>query len=190
MTSVIEDTRYARRWFVAVLVLALAVRVFYLSYYSGMPDWDQLTVDNYYHHHWAQSIAGGNIWGDTTYFRAPFYVFCLGLLYALFGVSLWVGRMFGLVIGLGSIVMTYLLGKRIFNAKVGLLAALLQSIYPLMIYFECELLLDPLFTLLLQLAVYRLILWHERKTTKDAIITGLFLGLASITRPTALIFIP
>jgi 4-amino-4-deoxy-L-arabinose transferase-like glycosyltransferase len=180
----------ANRWLLAVLALALVVRVYYLNCYFNLPDWDQLTVDNYYHHHWAQSIADGNVFGDTTYFRAPFYVFCLGFLYAVFGGSLWVARLFGLAVGLGSIVMTYLLGRRIFNHKVGLLAALVQSIYPVMVYFEAELLLDPLFTLLLQMTVYRLLVWHDAENTTNAFSTGLFLGLASITRPTALVFIP
>lgn len=190
MVKGVLNTYRTNRWLLTILALALVVRVFYLTYYYHMPDWDQLTVDNYYHHHWAQSIAGGNIFGDTTYFRAPFYVFCLGLLYAVFGTSLLAGRLFGLAVGLGSVAMTYLLGKRIFNTRIGLTAALLQSIYPVMIYFEAELLLDPLFTLLLQLAVYRLLVWSESKKTTEALFTGLLLGLASITRPTALIFIP
>jgi 4-amino-4-deoxy-L-arabinose transferase-like glycosyltransferase len=175
---------------VAVLLLALAVRAWYLYYYSTLPDWTQLTVDNYYHHHWAQSIAGGNILGDTTYFRAPFYVFCLGLLYALWGSSLWVARLFGLAVGMASVMMTYLMGKRFFNARVGLIAALIQSVYPIVIYFEGELLLDPLFMLLLQLFVHRLLIWHENKSVKSALCAGLWLGLAAITRPTALVFVP
>ncbi len=173
-----------------VLALAILVRILYFGYYYGMPDWDQLTVDNYYHHHWAQSIAAGNIFGDTTYFRAPFYVYCLALLYTLFGTSLWVSRVFGALVGLGSVAVTYLIGKRIFSAKIGLVAALLQSLHPVMIYFEGELLLDPLFTLLLQLAVYGLLVWFEKKAAGQALVTGLLLGLALITRPTALVFIP
>jgi len=77
-----------------------------------------------------------------------------------------------------------------FNAKIGLTAALLQSLYPVMIYFDGELLLDPLFTLLLQLVVYRLVIWFDNRTISQALVTGLLLGLASITRPTALVFIP
>lgn len=190
MSSVLKGLLKTNRWLLAVLALALLVRILYLGYYCSMPDWDQLTVDNYYHHHWAQSIAEGNIFGDTTYFRAPFYVYCLALLYALLGTSLWVGRIFGLIVGLGSVAVTYFMGKRIFSAKIGLTAALLQSMFPVVIYFEGELLLDPLFTLLLQLAVYRLVIWFENRTISQALATGLLLGLALITRPTVLVFIP
>jgi len=171
----------------SILALALLIRILYLIQYSAIPDWDQLTIDNYYHHHWAQTIAGGNIFGDTTYFRAPFYIYCLGLLYALFGSSFWVGRLFGVVIGLGSIVMTYFLGRRLFKPRVGLIAAGIQALYPAFIFFEGELLLDPLFMLLLQIAVYSYFVWRDRPGYRKLILCGLFFGLAGITRPTGLL---
>ena len=173
-----------------ILALSLVVRVVYLLLYNNLPEWDQLTIDNYYHHNWAISIAQGNVFGDTTYFRAPFYVFCLAGLYSFLGTSLWVARIFGLTIGLLSILMTYLIATRVFDRKVGLLAALIHTFYPICIYFESELLLDPTFTLLFQVALYRVLIWWETERTRDIFYTGLFLGLAAITRPTALIVVP
>ncbi len=173
-----------------IIVLALVLKILYLASYHSLPLWDQLTVDNYYHHNWAQTIAGGNILGDTTYFRAPLYVLCLGTLYAIFGASLWVARIFGVAIGLLSIVASYMIGRRIFDHRVGLIAAAIQAVYPTIIYFECELLVDPLFMLLLQLTVYKSLVWWETRKPADIAVTGLLLGLAAITRPTALIFFP
>ncbi|UCD62960.1 MAG: glycosyltransferase family 39 protein [Candidatus Zixiibacteriota bacterium] len=174
----------------AVILAALLFRLVYLLLYQALPDWNQLTVDNYYHHNWAISIAGGNILGDTTYFRAPFYVYCLALLYHLFGISLWVGRIFGLVIGLASILMTYLIARRVFDHRTGLVAATIQALYPVSIYFELELLLDPLFMLLLQLTIHRFLVWWDTGGIGQSFLTGVFLGMAAITRPTALIFVP
>jgi 4-amino-4-deoxy-L-arabinose transferase-like glycosyltransferase len=173
-----------------ILLAALILRLGYLWYYSTLPDWGQLTVDNYYHYHWAQSISNGDIFGDTTYFRAPLYVYCLAILNTLFGVSIWVSRLFGLAVGLASIILTYLLGRRTFNRNVGLTAAALQALCPIMIYFEGELLLDPLFTLLVQAMLYRLLVWREADTGKNIFFVGLALGLAAITRPTILAFVP
>lgn len=172
-----------------VVALALIVRIGYLLFYSALPDWDQLTVDNYYHHHWAVSISQGNIFGDTTYFRAPFYTYCLAGVYAIFGPSLWAARLLGLAIGLISVALTYVIGKRIFNRAVGILAAIVHSVYPVLVYFESELLLDSLFALLLQVTFLWWLRWRERQRPADALITGLWLGLAAITRPTALILI-
>ncbi len=173
-----------------IIALALVVRLWYLTIYQGLPIWDQLTVDNYYHHNWALDLAGGNVFGDTTYFRAPFYVYCLGTLYAIFGSSLWVARIFGLVVGLMSVVLTYRIGKRAFDHSTGLIAAAIQTLYPIHIYFESELLLDPLFTLLLQWAVLRTLIWWKSLNSRDIFLTGIAIGLAAITRPTALILLP
>ena len=147
-------------------------------------------MDNYYHLHWAWSIAEGNIFGDTTYFRAPFYVYCLAALQAALGASLWVARGFGLLIGLGSILMTYALGRRVFGHRAGLFAALLHAVYPWIMYFESELLLDSLFTLLMQAGLYLYLVWLNRLSHRLALATGLIIGLAAITRPTILILLP
>lgn len=175
-------------WIIFLLIAALAIRIIYLIHYRTLPEWSQLKMDHWYHHHWAQSIAGGNIVGDTTYFRAPLYVYCLGALYALFGDSLWVGRMFGLAIGLVTILLVYLIGKRSFGRTAGIIAASLEAVYPINIYFEGELLLDPLFTLLVLAALYRFLIWHEKSTARNLLVTAVLLGLAAITRPTVLIF--
>jgi len=183
------ETARRQKGLAIILILAALIRLTYLYLYQAMPEWDFLTVDNFYHHHWAQSIAAGNIVGDITYFRAPFYVFSLAALYALLGSSLWVGRIFGLVIGLVSIGATCRIGERMANRRTGLLAALIQAILPITLYFEAELLLDPLFMLLLQLAVLRFMIWLDTSRPRDCLLTGLLLGLAIITRPTALIFV-
>ena len=125
----------ADRRFWLVLLVATAVRVVYLMSYSNLPDWSFLTVDNYYHHNLAQSIAAGNILGDTTYFRAPFYVYVLGFLYSLFGSSLWVARIFGVVIGLASVTATGILGRRLYSRGVGIWAAAIHGLYPIAIFF-------------------------------------------------------
>jgi 4-amino-4-deoxy-L-arabinose transferase-like glycosyltransferase len=189
MSDAQNKTLKSHLWLLAVLVPALIIRLVYLAQYQASPVWEQLTVDNWYHHHWAQSLADGNLLGDTTYFRAPLYIYCLGALYALFGSSLWVGRLLGLVVGLASVSMTYLLGKKWLGKPGALIAAALHAALPVAIYFESELLLDPLFTLLLQLAVWRFLLWLERERPRDLFWAGLAFGLASICRPTALVVV-
>lgn len=182
--------RIGRRGLLLVVAAALAVRLLYMWYYAGLPEWSMLTVDNWYHHNWAVVLAGGDLPGDTTYFRAPFYVWCLGLLYAVFGSSIWVGRLFGLLIGLGSVYLTGRIGRKLLSARVGIVAAALHAVYPIAIYFEQELLLDPLFTLLVELVLLQLLHWWERPTPMRMGAVGLLLGLAAITRPTALVLVP
>lgn len=187
MTSSASWFRRIDWWLVAIMVVAVAIRVIHLIDYHALPDWSQLKMDHWYHHHWAQSIAGGNISGDTTYFRAPFYVYCLGALYSVFGDSLWVSRIFGVVIGLFTILLVYAIARRLFGRTSGLAAAGLAAVYPINVYYEAELLLDPLFTLLLLAALHRFLIWRTSQTRLNLLFTGVLLGLAAITRPTVLV---
>jgi len=173
-----------------ILMGALLIRVIYLQEYSSIPDWEILTLDNWYCFNLAQDIASGNIFGDTTYFRAPFYIYCLSFLSVLFNSSLWVARIFGLVIGLSSISMTFLMGNKLFSRKTGLLAAIIHALYPIAYYFEFEILADSLFLLLFQIAIYRMLIWIERRNISDIFWTGFAVSLACITRPTGLVIIP
>lgn len=173
-----------------VLALALAVRLIYLWQFSQLPDWSQLTVDNWYHHNWASTIATGNIIGDTTYFRAPFYVWCLSLVYAAFGVSLWAARLFGIAVGVCSVAFTYLIARRLAGHRVGIIAALIGSFYPFSLMFEAELLLDPLFTLLVQVFVYSLLRWSENPSPGRFFLSSAIGGVAALTRPTILAVVP
>lgn len=175
------------RWLITLLAAATFVRLLYLQQYASLPDWHQLTVDNYYHLHWAQRIADGDILGGTTYFRAPLYVYLLSVVIALFGDAFWTLRLFGLLIGVASVGMTYVLARSFLNRNLSLVAAFIHAIYPTAVYFDGELLLDPLFTLLVQLALWRTLRWWEDQSIRGAFWCGIFWGLASITRPTALV---
>ena len=175
---------------VAILLVGLVLRLVYLAQYSSLDTWYQLTVDNWYHHNWARALAFGDDVQHTTYFRAPLYTWCLAGLYSVFGDSLWVGRLFGLLVGLVSISLTFLIGRRVGGTTVGLIAASLHALYPAMVYFESELLLDPLFTLLLQIALLAYMVALETPRSWRFWLCGMTLGLAAITRPTALVVIP
>jgi uncharacterized membrane protein len=61
------------------------------------------------------------------YTRAPLYTYATGLLYTVLGVSETTTRLTSAVFGILSILLTYALGKRIFNRNVGLLSAFLMT---------------------------------------------------------------
>ncbi|MEW6050090.1 MAG: glycosyltransferase family 39 protein [Candidatus Zixiibacteriota bacterium] len=190
MLQIVREAVSRNRTVIIVLAIAALLRLLYLWQYSSLPDWEHLTVDNNYHLHWAQSIADGNLAGDTTYFRAPFYVYCLALVIWLCGASLWTMRIFGIGVGIASVLVTYLIGKRLFDRRAGLVAAGLQAFYPMLIYHEGELLLDSLFTLLFQIALFRFLIWLDTVRPRDLLLVGLAIGLGAITRPTIFAILP
>jgi len=185
ISDIIKDRPY-----LAVLAIGFVVRLAYTLFYMSGPEWDQLLVDSLFHHRWAMIIAGGDIVGGEVFFRAPFYIYVLGFLYALLGHSLLVGRIFGHLVGLIAVLLTYRLAYRYYSRKTAILAATLHALYPLAIYFESELLVDSLFTMLVELSLLCLLLALDRKSNRWYFITGLVIGLAAITRPVILGLVP
>lgn len=169
-----------------LLILAALVRIIYLCEYSRSYEWDNITMDSRFHHQWAVSVSEGDLMGEDVYIRGPFYIYVLGLLYAVFGPSIVVGRILGMVIGLLSIVLTYLIAREVFNRKIAVIAAAIHAFYPVAIYFESELLVDGLFTLLAQLSIFLFLRALNGKRTFWFVLTGVVIGLAAITRPVIL----
>jgi len=174
----------------AILILAGIVRGLFLLYYYYDEQWDQLLVDSLFHNYWAQSIANGNIIGQEAFFRAPFYIYLLAGLYAVFGNSIFIARIFGFLIGISSVYVTGRIALRLFGKKTAIFAALIHAVYPIAIYFESELLVDSLLTFLVELSILCFLYAMKSKTTKWFALTGLILGLAAITKPTILALVP
>lgn len=174
----------------AILILAGIIRGVFLLLYYYDEQWDQLLVDSLFHSYWAQSIADGNIIGQESFFRAPFYIYLLGGIYAVFDNSILAARIFGFLVGMVSVFITGRIAFKLFGKKTAILAALIHAIYPIAIYFESELLVDSLFTFLFELSVLIFLYALETKETKWHILTGLIIGLAAITKPTILALLP
>jgi len=178
-----------RPWLI-VLSVGLIFRLAYLIFFMLSPEWNHLVSDSLFHDRWAQEIASGNITGSEVFFRGPLYIYILGCIYSIFGHSLLAARIFGLIVGLISLFITYKIADRLFGNKTALIAGLIHALYPVVIFFESELLAVGLFTLLFELSILTLFLALEKKRYKYFIFTGLTIGLAAITRPVILGLLP
>ena len=136
-----------RPWLV-VLTLAVLVRIIYFITRYPYAGEEYLLVDTLFHHKWALAIASGDWLGRETFFRAPLYPYALGLLYFIFGESARIGFVFGQLLGIISIFLTYRIAYHAAGCKAAFIAALIQSIYPIIIFFEGELLVEGLFVVL------------------------------------------
>ena len=100
---------------------------------------------------------------------------------------------FGIVNMLASsavAIAVYYLGKELFDERVGLLAALLTAFHPGLVYFATQfhpLTFNALFAVLIILTLTRL---YRTPKVKNAVITGIVMGLAFLDRSSCLIFIP
>ncbi|MEO0116557.1 MAG: tetratricopeptide repeat protein [candidate division WOR-3 bacterium] len=139
-------------------------------------------MDPLYHHQMAISILKGGWLAEKGFFRAPLYPYFLALIYKIFGINLLIPRIIQALIGSASCLLIYLIGKKIFSPKVGTIAGLVATLYPLLIYFDGELLLTNLLIFLTLLGFF---LFLKEKI----FLSGLSFGFAAITRPNILLFL-
>jgi 4-amino-4-deoxy-L-arabinose transferase-like glycosyltransferase len=138
----------------------------------------------------------GISWGEPhehpTAVRPPVTPFCWALGFALFGERFDVLRVADAVCGTLSILLLFLIGRRMFNARVGLLAAGVFAAWPASILLTSSLATEPLFVLLELLFVW-LCLWAGDRpglNLKRFVPAGLCAGVASLTRPNLLLLLP
>jgi len=100
-----------------------------------------------------------------------------------------VGRFVTAIFGLGTVGMVYLIGRRMFSKKVGLISALFLSFS--FLHIQCSRVIKPdvpmvFFASLSFLFIYRI---YERGKTWDYILAAIFLGFSVATKITTVMLI-
>lgn len=114
----------------------------------------------------------------------------LAALLKITGGSLWSIRTFQVLCGSLSCCMVYLIGLRIFDRRVALVAGLLSSIYPFFIRQDVTLYAESLFMLLYLAAFYCVVSLMVGYKARYVWLAGLFLGLAALVKPAPLPLLP
>ena len=175
----------------AIFVVAFLIRlVYFLQIKANFPGWDTPTIDPLFHDLWARQIASGDLLGTGPFFRAPFYAYFLGLIYAVFHHSLAAAKIIQHLIGSLSCALVFLFADRYFNRRIAVISGIVAAFYWVFIYFEDELLLDSLLILFSLILIWLLLRAAESRRSLTFFLAGLILGLAAITRPNYLAFWP
>lgn len=181
------------RWLApaAIVCLALLLRVAAVAADDGYhPGNDALEYD-----YLARSIAAGDgyprsgylLQGGPTAIRGPGYPYLLGTVYELSGDSLTAGRLAGAALGALSVLLLYLIAKRVWGRPTGLLAAALAAVFPPLVLLSRDLVSESLF-IALELAALLCVLNFRRSggALRWAAGAGVLCGLAALTRNTGL----
>ncbi len=176
--------------FAAVFLVALALRIIYLVMISKSPLFDSPILDAEAHDRWARAIAEGEPFFTGAYFKAPLYPWLLGVIYKLTGGDYMAPRVVQIIMGSLGCGFVFLLGRETFNRAVGAIAGFSASLYWLMIYYDAELLLEPLSIFLALVSLWLIFRAAARKSVGLWALAGLFMGLSAITRPNVLVYMP
>jgi tetratricopeptide (TPR) repeat protein len=184
----------SRRGFYAtclcVFGVALALRLVYLIHLRGLPFFDHPIMDASYHDTWARDILGGKPVAAEPFFRAPLYPYFLALTYLISKGSYVLPRVLQFILGGLTAVVTYSLARTYFGRLAGLVAGLSAATYPVLIYFDGELLTETLYIFLSMVGLALLELARRKQVLSAWFGAGLALGLALITRPNLALFLP
>ncbi len=130
-----------------VFVIALLVRLVYLSQLREAPFFNNPVGDSRIYHERAVAIAAGDLLGRDAYFHSsPFYPYFLALIYRVFGVHFTLVRLIQMLIGSVNCVLIYLLTKRLAGTRRGppFLAGLFAALYGTLVFFDGDLLMITL----------------------------------------------
>ena len=128
--------------------------------------------------------------GQPTSFRAPGFPFFLSAVYGITGRSYPITYIALCLLGAISCVITYFLGRELLPDRASRLAAILAAVYVPHIYFATQLLSENLFVPVLGLAIWFMFCHLRTGSMRSAAGAGLFLGIAILTRPFAILLIP
>ncbi|HOG27660.1 MAG TPA: tetratricopeptide repeat protein [Vicinamibacterales bacterium] len=132
-----DATRRRFSWALGgVMLLALVVRLAYLSQLGGSPLLSILMGDARQYDEWARRIAGGDWLGTGVFYQAPLYPYFLGSLYTVTGPDPGAVRTVQCALGALACGMLGLAGRTLFGSAAGLAAALLLALYPPAIFFD------------------------------------------------------
>ncbi len=175
------------RFIAAIFLLSLAVRLAYVAFVPAEP----LKADAIHYDTIAWNLSQGNGYsnqaGEPTAFRPPAYPLFLAGIYSVAGRHLdWV-RWIQAFLGATICVLVCLTARRLYDEGCAKLAGVLCALYPPLILPTSAILTEIMFMFWLALAVYGLI---SKKTIWWRAASGSLLGMALMTRPILVFFLP
>jgi 4-amino-4-deoxy-L-arabinose transferase-like glycosyltransferase len=203
LTAKIDEARAYRVLFV-ITALAFVLRLAWLLYAKSTPPTSWLGAgDQYSYWYYGNEIAAGRGYvGYVTHVPTAYYpIGYPALLASLYFVldhghlpgdqMLWAGLMH-VVFGTATVVLVFLIGRRVFNTTTGLVAAALLAFFPNAIYQVSTLQLETTFIFLSTAALAVIVLhdWSAGLPSRNRLLAfGFVLGLSVLVRPFSVWFI-
>jgi 4-amino-4-deoxy-L-arabinose transferase-like glycosyltransferase len=190
-----------KNWVLVALVLILLFGIYLRAYHMDYP------VVGY--HNWKEThyLTEARNFADDGFFQHGFFVpefdypdfgqdpsgvhsdsfpmisVLVGLFFLIFGPSLFIARFVGLLFSLGTIIMMFLLSKKLFKSEVmALLVAFLTALIPLFVFFSHNVQLMNPGVFFMVTALYFFADWIKNDRSKLLYLASLFFTLGILTK--------
>lgn len=124
----------------------------------------------------------------TQFGNAPLHIWLVALSYKVFGVTVYAAKFPAALMGLGTVLLTYFLGRFLFNPWTGFMAGIVLSTTYTFFKYSRHCMLDSTLAFFCTLALFAFVL-AMRKDRRYFLLWGLALGAAFLTK-SALGFFP
>jgi 4-amino-4-deoxy-L-arabinose transferase-like glycosyltransferase len=202
-TNVTALSPRERRWLAAIVLVALALRVWWVIYATRPA---RGLHDPLFYSVYGRSLAEGDGYrlvagsrrGEPTAYYPVGYPAALGavfwLMYHLpFGNDEPVAAaLFNLVLGVATVALVFEVARRLFDNRVGLVAAGIVALYPNLIFQTAVALTETLFIFVVMLALVLLVWrpWTSPFGRARLALVGALIGFSALVRPISLSFLP
>lgn len=179
-----------RRLLLALLALALGLRLAHWWAVRREPFFAQLVMDSQEYDRWARQIAGGDWLGSEVFFQAPLYPYLLALLYRIFGASLDAVYLFQIALSVAGIYALFRAGLEMAGEGVGLAAAGLASIYGPFLFYDVQILKESPAVAVTSFLLWALAAARARPSFGRWLGAGVLAGVLALLRENALLLVP
>ena len=171
-----------------LVCFALVVRFLHLAEVAESPLYRHITEpDSSVYLEQGRAVARGDLAGTEVFKLSPLYRYLLGAILAVGGDDiLWI-RVVQSLLGALNCGLVYLIGRRLWGAKHGLVAATILAIYSPTIFYESKVINEPWVIAANLGGVVCLLSYRERCRAWALALCGLLLGLSCILRANALL---
>ncbi len=190
LASLDNSLQADKRWIAFIFLLAFILKVIFVLQNSESLQARVPILDAKYYDQMAQSIIRGGIIRGEAFFMGPLYSYVLAGIYAVFGRNQLIVGLIQMLGGAVTVVLTYLVGKKVFRPTTALLGALLLIFYGAATFYEGQLLMMWLGTLLNMLMLFFLFKASSGRSFLLFAAAGLAMGLSALARANILIFVP
>ncbi len=174
-----------------VALAALAVRTVATLHHRDYPVIGDALTFHLEGGHLAHGEGFRRIFEDVPTAEHPPLFICLLALFDLFGADGFLAQklLVGLV-GTATVVLIGLLGRRVGGDRVGLIAASLAAVYPLLWLVDGSLMSESLYGFFVVAVLLAAYAYRDARTARRAAVLGALVGLAALTRGEALLLVP
>ncbi len=124
--------------------------------------------------------------------KPPVLMWLMSLSYQIFGFTIFAARFWVPLFGALSLVVVFFLGKKLYNANVGLLSVLVLGTMVTFWAFSTHAMTDIPLLFFMLASLYFMLLADQKQqsTSRYAVLSGLFFGLAFLTKQVESLLIP